>query len=73
VLLVTNKEGTSNLDTSIATVSVLADAGLLPAVVDFVRRAAHQHGVRDKSIEHLDRAVGAVCRNVIDHAFEQPY
>jgi anti-sigma regulatory factor (Ser/Thr protein kinase) len=70
VLLVTNKEGTLNLDTSIATVSVLADAELLPAVVDFVRRAAHQHGVRDKTIEHLDRAVGAVCRNVIDHAFE---
>jgi anti-sigma regulatory factor (Ser/Thr protein kinase)/GNAT superfamily N-acetyltransferase len=66
----TDEQGTSDLDKSIATVSVLADAELLPAVVDFVRRAAHRLGVRDKTIEHLDRAVGTVCRNVIDHAFE---
>ena len=66
----TDEQGTSSLDISIATVSVLADVELLPAVVDFVRRAAHRLGVRDKTIEHLDQAVGTVCRNVIDHAFE---
>ena len=66
----TDKHGTSNLDKSVAAVTVLADAELLPAVVDFVRRAAKQLGLRDKAAEHLDRAVGLVCRNVIDHAFE---
>ena len=37
----------SNFDKSIAEVTVLADAELLPAVVDFVRRAAHQLGLRE--------------------------
>jgi anti-sigma regulatory factor (Ser/Thr protein kinase)/GNAT superfamily N-acetyltransferase len=69
-LLVTDERGTSNLDKSIAAVTVMADAELLPAVVDFVRRAAHQIGLGDKAAEHLDQAVGTVCRNVIDHAFE---
>jgi anti-sigma regulatory factor (Ser/Thr protein kinase)/GNAT superfamily N-acetyltransferase len=66
----TDERGTSNLDKSIAAVTVLADAELLPAVVDFVRRAANHLGLRDKAAEHLDRAVGTVCRNVIDRAFE---
>src|SRR5918912_17383 len=61
---------TSKLDKPVAAVTVLADVELLPAVVDFVRRAANQLGLRDKVAEHLDRAVGTVCRNVIDHAFE---
>ena len=66
----TDERGTSNLEKSIAAVTVLADTELLPAVVGFVRRAAHQVGLRDRAAEHLDRAVGMVCRNVIDHAFE---
>ena len=66
----TDEQGTAKLDKPIATVSVLADAELLPAVVNFVRRAAHQVGLSDKTSEHLDRAVRTVCRNVIDHAFE---
>src|SRR3954453_7332026 len=66
----TDEQGTSKLDKPIATVSVLADAELLPAVVNFVRRAAHRVGMSDKTSEHLDRAVRTVCRNVIDHAFE---
>jgi hypothetical protein len=52
-LLATDERGTSNLDKSIAAVTVLADAELLLAVVDFVRRAAHQLGLRDKATEHL--------------------
>jgi hypothetical protein len=42
----TDEHGTSNLDKSIAAVTVLADAELLPAVVDFVRRAANHLGLR---------------------------
>jgi anti-sigma regulatory factor (Ser/Thr protein kinase) len=67
---VADEHATSNVDKSIAEVTVLADAELLPAVVDFVRRAAHQLGLREKAAEHLDRAVVAVCSNVIDRAFE---
>ena len=61
---------TSKLDKPVAAVTVLADVELLPAVVDFVRRTANQLGLRDKAAEHLDQAVGTVCRNVIYHAFE---
>ena len=61
---------TSKLDKPVAAVTVLADVELLPAVVDFVKRTANQLGLRDKAAEHLDQAVGTVCRNVIDHAFE---
>src|SRR5215216_1776630 len=61
---------TSNLDRPVASVTVLADAELLPAVVDFVRRTANQLGLRGKAAEHLDLAVERVCRNVIDRAFE---
>src|SRR5215213_4649999 len=66
----TDEHGTSQLDKSVAAITVLVDAELLPAVVDFVRRAAHHLGLKDKAAEHLDRAVGTVCRNVIDRAFE---
>src|SRR5918912_1055212 len=61
---------TSKLDKPVAAVTVLADVELLPAVVAFVRRTANQLGLRDKAAEHLDQAVGTVCRNVIDHAFD---
>jgi anti-sigma regulatory factor (Ser/Thr protein kinase)/GNAT superfamily N-acetyltransferase len=70
MLLMTDEHGTSKLNKSVAAVTVLADARLLPAVVDFVRRAAKQLGLRDKTAEHLDQAVEAVCSNIIDHAFE---
>jgi anti-sigma regulatory factor (Ser/Thr protein kinase) len=66
----TDEHETSKLDKSVATVTVLADGELLPAVVDFVRKVANQLGLRDEAAEHLDQAVGTVCRNVIDHAFE---
>ena len=58
------------VEESVAKVTVLADEELLPAVVDFVRRAAHQLGLRDKIAKCLEQAVETVCRNVIDHAFE---
>jgi anti-sigma regulatory factor (Ser/Thr protein kinase) len=45
-------------------------AELLPAVVDFVRQAARRLGSRDRAAEHLDVAVEAVCRNVVEHAFD---
>ena len=54
----------------VARVTVTIDAGLLPVVVDFVRRVAHRLGLRDRAAERLDRAVETVCRNVIEHAFE---
>src|SRR5919202_924043 len=66
----TDEHETSKLDKPVAAVTVLADVELLPAVVDFVKRTANQLGLRDKAAEHLDQAVGTVCRNVIDHAFE---
>ena len=66
----TDQHGTSSLDKSIAAVTVLADEGLIAAVVDFVRRASSQLGLKDEAGEHLDRAVGTICRNIIDHAFE---
>src|SRR5919202_83457 len=66
----TDEHETSKLDKPVAAVTVLADVELLPAVVDFVRRTANQLGLRDKAAEYLDQAVGTVCRNVIDHAFE---
>src|SRR5919202_4172283 len=66
----TDEHETSKLDKPVAAVTVLADVELLPAVVDFVKRTANQLGLRDKAAEHLDQAVGTVCHNVIDHAFE---
>jgi anti-sigma regulatory factor (Ser/Thr protein kinase) len=60
---------TSKLDKQVAAVTVLADAELLPAVVDFVKRTANQLGLRGKAAEHLGRVVETICRNVIDHVF----
>jgi anti-sigma regulatory factor (Ser/Thr protein kinase) len=70
VLLLTDRQGTPSLDKSITAVTVLADAELLPAVVGVERRAAHQLGLREKDVEHLDQAVGTVRRNIINHALE---
>src|SRR5215216_4828986 len=66
----TDKRGTANLEKIVASVTVLARAALLPAVVDFVKRAAHQLGLNDTDAEHLGWAVETVCRNVIDRAYE---
>src|SRR5215207_2547760 len=66
----TDKRGTANLEKIVASVTVLASAALLPAVVDFVKRAAHQLGLNDTDAEHLGWAVETVCRNVIDRAYE---
>jgi anti-sigma regulatory factor (Ser/Thr protein kinase)/GNAT superfamily N-acetyltransferase len=69
-LSMTDKRGTSKLEKMVASVTVFADATLLPAVVDFVSRTAHQLGLTDSDAEHLGRAVETVCRNVIDRAYE---
>jgi anti-sigma regulatory factor (Ser/Thr protein kinase) len=66
----TDTRGTSKPEKTVASVTVLADAALLPAVVDFVSRTAHQLGLNDTDAEHLGWAVETVCRNVIDRAYE---
>src|SRR5215208_954944 len=66
----TDKRGIAKLEKIVASVTVLARAALLPAVVDFVKRAAHQLGLNDTDAEHLGWAVETVCRNVIDRAYE---
>ncbi len=53
----------------ISRLTTTTDAALLPPVIDFVKRVAHHLGLSDEDAEHLDRAVEAVCRNVIEHAF----
>ncbi len=66
----TDNRETSKLEKTVASVTVFADAALLPAVVDFVRNTAHQLGLTDSDAEHLGWAVETVCRNVIDRAYE---
>ena len=53
----------------IARVTVSADADFLPPVIDFVGHTAQRLGLEEAAAEHLDRAVEAVCRNVVEHAF----
>src|SRR5918994_142740 len=64
-----NRE-TSKLEKTVASVTVLADTTLLPAVVDFVSGTVHQLGLTDSDAEHLGRTIETVCHNVIDRAFE---
>jgi len=52
---------------SIARVTVSADAGFLPPVIEFVKQLTFRLGLGDA--EHVDRAVELVCLNVIEHAF----
>src|ERR687897_3020206 len=66
----TDKHGSRKLEKTVASVTVLAEPDFLPAVVDFVRRTAHQLGLADTDAEHLGWAVETVCRNVIDRAYE---
>jgi anti-sigma regulatory factor (Ser/Thr protein kinase) len=66
----TDDRGTPEPERPVARVTVATDAELLPAVVDFVRQAARQLGLRDKGAGQLVRAVETVCRNVIEHAFD---
>jgi anti-sigma regulatory factor (Ser/Thr protein kinase) len=68
--VLTDKDETPKLEEPVARVTVSADAGFLPPVVDFVRQTAHRLGLRDEAAEHLDRVVEVICRNVIEHAFE---
>jgi anti-sigma regulatory factor (Ser/Thr protein kinase) len=48
-------------------VTVSADAGLLPPVLEFVERITRQLGLENR--EQTGAAVGLVCMNVIEHAF----
>ena len=60
----------AELEQLVARITITADAGYLPLVVDFVRQTAHRLGIRDEAAEHLDLAVEVVCRNIIENAFE---
>jgi len=51
----------------IARVTVSADAGFLPPVIEFVKLMSRRLGLRDA--EPMDRAVELVCLNVIENAF----
>jgi hypothetical protein len=52
---------------SIAHVTISADAGFLPPVIEFVKQMTLRLGLG--GAEHVDRAVELVCLNVIEHAF----
>src|ERR687894_1720725 len=52
---------------SIARVTVSADTGFLPPLIDFVKQITHRLGLGDA--EQVDRAVELVCTNIIEHAF----
>jgi hypothetical protein len=52
---------------SIARVTISADAGFLPPVIEFVKQMTLRLGLG--GAEHVDRAVELVCMNVIEHAF----
>jgi serine/threonine-protein kinase RsbW len=51
----------------IARLTISADAGFLPPVIEFVKQMTLRLGLRDS--EHLGRAVELVCLNVIEYAF----
>src|SRR5215208_6862393 len=52
---------------SIARVTISADAGFLPPVIEFVKQMTLRLGLG--GAEHVDRAFELVCMNVIEHAF----
>src|SRR5215210_5781245 len=52
---------------SIARVTISADTGFLPPVVEFVKQMTLRLGLG--GAEHVDRAVELVCLNIIQHAF----
>ena len=51
----------------VARVTVSADAGFLPPVIEFVDRMTHRLGLVD--VGQMEGAVELVCMNVIEHAF----
>lgn len=65
----TDERGAPKPEEPVASVTVPADADLLPPVLGFVRSAARRLGLRSAAAGHLERAVEKVCLNVIEHAF----
>jgi serine/threonine-protein kinase RsbW len=61
--------GTVSSPRPVASVAVPADAAFLPPAIGFVRSASRRLGLREADAGDLARAVEAVCRNVIEHAF----
>jgi serine/threonine-protein kinase RsbW len=51
----------------IASVTISADAGFLPPVIEFVKEMTLRLGLRDAG--HVGQAVALVCMNVVEHAF----
>jgi serine/threonine-protein kinase RsbW len=64
-----NENESAKLEQLVARVTISADAGYLPLVVDFVRQMAHRLGLRDEAAERLDLAIEVVSRNVIENGF----
>src|SRR5215204_1224637 len=54
----------------IARVTVSADVGFLPPVLDFVKQMSDRLGLGESTAGQMDRAIELGCRNVIQHAFE---
>src|SRR3712207_4670711 len=52
---------------SIARITISADAGFLPPVIEFVKQITLRLGLG--VVEHVGRAVELVCLNIIEHAF----
>ena len=55
------------LEEQVASVTIAADAGFLPPVIDFVKQMAQKVGLVDSG--QIEGAVELVCMNVIEHAF----
>ena len=62
-------ENNATPEEPIARVTVSADTGFLPPVIQFVKHLSDLLGLGDAAAEHMDRAIELVCRNVIQHAF----
>ena len=62
-------DGPRGPEEQIARLTVAAAAELLPPVADFVRQTARRLGLTGEASTHLQEAVEAVCRNVVENAF----
>jgi serine/threonine-protein kinase RsbW len=51
----------------IARLTISADAGFLPPLIEFVNEITFRLGLKDA--EPVDRAIELVCLNIIEHAF----
>lgn len=57
-------------DEQIARITIAGDRTYLPAVLAFLREAGGRLGLAEPDVAGLERAVEAVCVNVLEHGFE---